>query len=345
MNELISVDKVTASEIFTNNGAGAIVARITKEAKSIVTDISTAAGRKEIASIAYKIARSKTLLDDLGKDLVSQWKEQSKKVDAERKKIRDALDALKDEVRKPLDDWEAAEAARVKNHQDAVAEIENGTRFDAQQPASSEIVARIETLQEKYAARQWQEFADRAADTVRTAVAKLEFMAATAIKAEEERAELDRLRAEAVERQQRERDEAMKAEAAAKAKAEAELAAKREAEAKAAEHEREVQRLAKAKAEAEAREQQAERDRVAAIEKAAKDAEEAVARERQRVEAERAAAAAEAARREADEHHRGAVNDTAAAELVEFANLTGTQAVAVVAVVAAGRISRMSIAY
>jgi len=40
-------------------------------------------------------------------------KEQPKLVDAERKRMRDKLDALKDQVRKPLTDWENAEESRI----------------------------------------------------------------------------------------------------------------------------------------------------------------------------------------------------------------------------------------
>ena len=64
--------------------------------------------------MAYKVARSKTTLDDIGKELVAGWKDQAKEVDANRKLARETLDALKIKVRKPLTDWEEKEAKRIE---------------------------------------------------------------------------------------------------------------------------------------------------------------------------------------------------------------------------------------
>jgi len=75
-------------------------------------DVSTEEGRENVRSNAYKLTRSKTFLDKLGKDVVSAEK---KKVDAankNRKKIRETIDKDKDDYRKPLTDWEAQEKIR-----------------------------------------------------------------------------------------------------------------------------------------------------------------------------------------------------------------------------------------
>ncbi|MHA1572504.1 MAG: hypothetical protein ACTSX8_00765, partial [Alphaproteobacteria bacterium] len=62
--------------------------------------------RDEIASIAHKVARTKTAVDAVGKDMVAGAKAEIKKVDAARKTARDTFDALKAEVRAPLTEWE-----------------------------------------------------------------------------------------------------------------------------------------------------------------------------------------------------------------------------------------------
>ncbi len=54
---------------------------IKEKVMAFVPDTSTAKGRKDIASLAYKVAQSKTWLDNCGKNLVAEWKEKSKKVD------------------------------------------------------------------------------------------------------------------------------------------------------------------------------------------------------------------------------------------------------------------------
>jgi len=96
------------------NGIDSVISAIKKEVSGFVPDISCKEGRAEIKSLAYKISQSKTHIDNVGKELTSEWKEKSKKVDAERKKVRDELDALKLEVRRPLTDWESEQEEKEK---------------------------------------------------------------------------------------------------------------------------------------------------------------------------------------------------------------------------------------
>lgn len=105
-------------------GLDPYLAKIKEELDSFVPDVSTKKGRDAIASIAYKVAQSKTALDNIGKDLVAELKDVPKKIDAERKRMRDLLDQWKDEVRKPLTDWEDAEEARKAAHQSLIHRIQ-----------------------------------------------------------------------------------------------------------------------------------------------------------------------------------------------------------------------------
>ena len=97
MNELINVEEINAIQLFQESGLDPLLESITKEVKSFVPDISTDKGRKEVASLAMKVAKSKTYLDKCGKDYVAQLKELPKVIDAERRRMRDYLDNLKDE--------------------------------------------------------------------------------------------------------------------------------------------------------------------------------------------------------------------------------------------------------
>ena len=63
-------------------------------------------GRKSIASIAYKVAQTKTTIDNFGKTLVADAKSKIKVVDDIRKMARDTLDEYRDEVRVELTAWE-----------------------------------------------------------------------------------------------------------------------------------------------------------------------------------------------------------------------------------------------
>lgn len=117
MSTLVSVEKINALDVFTSEGVDPILEAINKEIERFDADVTTSKGRKEIASMANKIARTKTFLDGAGKELVSEWKEKAKIVDGSRKKIRDTLDKWKDGVRAPLTEWENNEKARVDSHQ------------------------------------------------------------------------------------------------------------------------------------------------------------------------------------------------------------------------------------
>lgn len=124
MNDVITIEKPNALAVFTTpDGLRAILDQIAAEARALTPDVSTAKGRKEIASVAYKVAQSKTYIDGVGKDLVADMKELPKKVDASRKDAREFLDALRDEIRAPLDAWET-EQTRIEGEKQAAEKAE-----------------------------------------------------------------------------------------------------------------------------------------------------------------------------------------------------------------------------
>ena len=86
--------------------------RIKEEVTSEVFDVTEEKGRKQIASLAHKVARTKTAIDGAGKDYVSGLKAQAKKIDNIRKHAREYLDDVKAKVRAPLTEWEDQEEAR-----------------------------------------------------------------------------------------------------------------------------------------------------------------------------------------------------------------------------------------
>jgi colicin import membrane protein len=212
MNALVTIETLTPETVFVPGGVEAIISKLEADVRSVKTDMSTPAGRKEIASLAHKVARSKTALDDMGKDLVSGLKSQAGKIDAERRVIRDRLDALKDEVRKPLTDWENADKDRIAGHEQALITITAYLSF-----ASTASVAELRGFLEELgqiAQRDWQEFAARASGTLDEVRDRLNKALAAAQKREDEAAELARLRAEQAAREQADREARIAAEAA-----------------------------------------------------------------------------------------------------------------------------------
>lgn len=116
--EQIKIEQQALAVAFsTDGGINSIIEQITTQAreKARNLDAETPKGRKELASIAYSVSKTKTWLDEQGKNFVSEAKSKIKVVDNERKAVRDQLDLLRDEIRKPVTDFEDAERKLLEN--------------------------------------------------------------------------------------------------------------------------------------------------------------------------------------------------------------------------------------
>ncbi|HHG0450965.1 TPA: hypothetical protein ACPSK6_005091, partial [Citrobacter freundii] len=92
VTDLVVIEKSSAMAVFTNNEQlDPIIEKIEKEARSLVPDVSTKKGRDAIASMAHKVARSKTYIDNAGKDLVAELKALPKQIDESRRIVRERL--------------------------------------------------------------------------------------------------------------------------------------------------------------------------------------------------------------------------------------------------------------
>lgn len=119
-------------------------------------DVSTDIGRKKIASFAFKISRSKTAVDNMGKEHVAELKQLPKLVDEQRKMFRDGMDEMRDAVRKPLTDWEDADKERIAVHEGNLAEIVNAGLVSWQVMCIDALKDRLAELQREKAT-DWQE--------------------------------------------------------------------------------------------------------------------------------------------------------------------------------------------
>ncbi len=284
VNELQVLEQnVIVAAFGKENGIQELFNRMAEQARSIVPDVSTKKGRDAIASQAYKVSKSKTAVDNHGKDLVAGIKAQAAVIDRDRKAWRDQCDALRDEIRKPLDEWEKAEEDRIQSIKDRISNFDAGrvdtfSTSDLIQTIISEVEATA--IDESFA-----EFANEAAIKKDAALSSYKKSLEIALKREAEQVELERLRKAEQERLQREHEQRIAHEAAEKARLEAERKAKEEAD----RVEREKQE-AIAKAEREKREA-AEREARLVAEKEAAElrAQHAAEAERKRIEAEQAA--------------------------------------------------------
>ncbi|MEY7475938.1 hypothetical protein [Citrobacter freundii] len=320
VTDLVVIEKSSAMAVFTNNQQlDPIIEKIEKEARSLVPDVSTKKGRDAIASMAHKVARSKTYIDNAGKDLVAELKALPKQIDESRRVVRERLDALKDEVRRPLTEWEAEqerikaeEVARIKaeedrkkfesDHEIALLMNDKHDREVAEKKAEAE---RQRIAHEEELKRQAAEQAKREAEE--KAAAEL-----AAAKKREEDAIAARAQAELLAKQAQERAEQEAKDAAAKAEAEK-----------------------KAAIEAEKRKAQEEADR---IKREAESKEAARLAEEKRI-------ADEKAKREADVKHRKVVGTEIVNALTANTSISQDQAIEVLKAMMDGLVPRTQINY
>lgn len=384
MTELIKFEEITPMTVFTTaNGPDPIIAAIKNEVAKFTPDISTKTGREEIKSMAYKIARTKTTLDDLGSKLTEDMKKQVKVVDSSRKKIWDELESLQKETRKPLTDWENVEKDRVANLEKRVMTIADLGKVTVQgvKIGLASMKANLETLETMSIDDSWQEFKDRAIREHALAVQSLEREISERERYESEQAELKKLREEAAAREQKDREERIAKEAADKARKEAEEKAQREREqeeiarkekektdqaefeAQQKKQSEEIKRIRedqeradKEKADAEQRQKDAEkkldeekeRNRLAAV-KAEEDRKKSEAKaiedERLRVQKLKEKEDQERIAREKNIAHQKKINNEAVKCLMEMAGLMEPQARVVVTAIAKGYITNVKINY
>ncbi|MCP4127310.1 MAG: hypothetical protein GY753_09640 [Gammaproteobacteria bacterium] len=329
MSELIKLDDIKAPVLYgSDKEVSAVIASLEESARSFVFDMTTAKGRKEVASVAARVASSKTYLDGLGKDFVAGIKAQAKEVDVRRKTIRDSLDSLKEEVRQPLTEFEEIEKGRIAEHESLLANLQT-LILDAPLAADLKILSLMTSEGAAIMGRDFEEYTDGAdrlyAKLTATLVARAEELQ-EAIKKDQELAEL-RKQAEERDRQAHEeriaREAAEEAEAKARVADEARLQAERDA------------------VEAQKRELAAEKQALIDKQQAADLATE---RERQRIEAEQAAEKQAEEARAANREHRGKINRECVTQLIEC-GISKTGATEAVRAIAQGRINNITINY
>ncbi len=312
-NEVLNLETIKATDVYNGEALDDVLAKVEAEAKSHTPDISTPQGREEIASVAYRVARTKTALDGLGKELTEEARKTVDQVNAERKRMRDRLDTLKEEVRAPLTAWENKEKTRVADLEERLENLRQVAVF-TETPTADSIQEAIDAANALYQ-YDWQEFMAKADLVWHQTNPRLLIMLDERKKHDAEQEELARLRREAEEREKRDREEKLKKDAADAARKEAEAKAAREAAEKERKAKAEQERVEREKKEAEERAAAAEQARKDAEEKAKRDAEEAAKRaeeekkqaveaERKRKEDEERRQREETERREADKQHR-----------------------------------------
>ncbi|EPH1775890.1 hypothetical protein QBC16_000593 [Citrobacter freundii] len=330
MSELaiIEIAPDMAPSIYVENGLEKFLEQIRESVKE-VPDLSTAKGRARIASLAAQVSRSKTAVEKPGRDYLRHLKEAVKPAEAELRRFVSVCDEMRDEVRRPLTEWEA-EQERIKA-EEAMNEL-HAEALEMNIKLDQELAARFEADHEM--ALLMNDAFDR--------------------EAKEKAEEAERQRIAHEEELKRQAEEKAKREAAEAAQREIDAAAAREREALLAKERAERERIEaeqKAEADKKAAAEQAERDKQAAIEAERRKAQEETDRIKREAEAKEAARLAEekriadeAAARAADIEHRRAINAAAVQALIDQ-GIPEDWAKACVVAIARGKVPATTINY
>lgn len=205
--ELVTVENLTPAQVFTTEKVNDLLSKVKKAKEAFKGDASTKKGQDEIKSFAYRFTKTKTLLDDMGKEYVAILKDEPKRIDGLRKSIRDQLDAWAEEVRAPVTAIEKAEEARKAAHDKVISEIGATISFPPGQPSSAEVQRRIDFVG-SCSSRNWEEYADLAETTAKGVSEVLFKTLADSQAAEAQTAELEKLKREAAQKAEAERIDA-----------------------------------------------------------------------------------------------------------------------------------------
>ena len=309
------------------------LAALDAENSALVFDYASEKGEKEARSHMHKLRKTKAAVDTARKTEKAASLEYGRLVDAEAKEIIEQLESMIEVHDKPLREIAEREAARKQSILNRLGEL---CAYFELPPTLTAVQweTHLRELSSIIVDESFDESMAAATKHKKDAISFLTESLAIAMRRESEQAELEKLRKEAAERAQAEREAEIAANAAAKAKAAAEQAAEAQA--------REVERKAAAeKLAAEAREK-VERDRAERAEKAAKETEARLKKEAaDKVEAQRKADE----KRAADKKHVETVNASASAGLQKALGIQPEEAAQIIVVIASGMIPAISIRY
>ena len=251
---VVVADTGALQEFFKEwNNLDALYGVIEKKAKGLVADTSTKEGRSQIKTAARQIASVKTKVDDLGKQVVAELKALPKVIDNNRKKWREKLEALQEEIRRPV--------TEIEERQKAIEEI-GFNHVNLANAGTADIDRAIKALEEvPLTEDKWKESLEDAITAVKCETNALKLLRDAAAKKEEDARRLAELEAKQAEADRIIREQKIKEEAERRAKAEAEARAaaeKARLEREKAEAERKAAEAEKARQEAERKAKEAE---------------------------------------------------------------------------------------
>lgn len=199
--ELVNVEGMLPATVFTGANIEEFISRIKKERGDFLKKNEalyqadaelTKKDEAYLVKFANRFTKTKTLLDDMGKDYVVVLKDEPKRIDGLRKLFRDQMDAWHAEIRKPVTRLEEKNKARKEAHEKHLADIGAQITFPAGQPASAEVQRRIDFVM-LFQQRAWEEYDELYQTTYKAVMDSLKITLDASKTAEHNTAELKKL--------------------------------------------------------------------------------------------------------------------------------------------------------
>ena len=164
----------------------ALYGHVEKMARALVADPLTKEGASQIKSCARQIASVKKRIDDIGKDVVAELKKLPGQIDANRKNLRERLEALQDDIRRPV--------TEIENREDEIDGIKS-IHMRLANAASGDIHKELEFVRSiPLTEEKWHESLEKAKAAVEGEAKALALLLDTALKREKDAEELEKLR-------------------------------------------------------------------------------------------------------------------------------------------------------
>lgn len=136
----------TPENIIANeNMREAALKRISDFVENYVPDVESEDGRKDIRSLAFKITKTKTAVDEAGKASMEQYKKAIADITAVKNDTVARLEKLRDKFREPLTKWEEAEKKREEDRKAMRKKLDNA-QIVARGTSSYDIEERIQDI-------------------------------------------------------------------------------------------------------------------------------------------------------------------------------------------------------
>jgi len=219
---IVNIETLNPAEVFATNGGQKIIDTIAAEIKGFEADVKTEEGRKAIISLDRKIASDKRGIDKMRTEFTAKVREQLDQINTEGKRIFNSLEDFQKEIYQPLQDWKDAEKRRIDALEEKITEIKSLADFTVERDSEQLKAALEQAIARSNDGFDWEDFADRAEETIEAVIVALKDKISVVAQREKEQAELETLRKEKADREAADRAEQLRKEGEERAQKEQE---------------------------------------------------------------------------------------------------------------------------